>query len=103
MASRLSIADVLSLLNDSHQGLEDEEDSDYDGEGVYSYIPEPALHMLLARKVTQQIIFILARAWAPRFLPSLGRPDTLFHTRCKAQSSSISIYCLLLFQLAKHD
>lgn len=45
MASRLSITDVLSLLNDSHYSHEDEEESDYEGEGVYSYLPEPAVDL----------------------------------------------------------
>ncbi len=40
MASRFSANDVLDLFFDEDDGLPDEEESDFEGEGVYGYLPE---------------------------------------------------------------
>ena len=39
MAKRLNTSDVLQLLEDGDFGLSEENDSDFEGEGVESYLP----------------------------------------------------------------
>ena len=40
MAKRLNTSDVLQLLEDDDFGLSEEDDSDFEGEGVGSYLPK---------------------------------------------------------------
>ena len=40
MAKRLNTSDVLQLLEDDDFGLSEEDDSDFEGEGVESYLPK---------------------------------------------------------------
>lgn len=44
MASRLTASDVLDLLEDDDFGWFSGEDSDFEGEGVTSYLPEAGEH-----------------------------------------------------------
>ena len=39
MAKRLNTSDVIQLLEDNDFGLSEEDDSDFEGEGVESYLP----------------------------------------------------------------
>ena len=39
MAKRLNTRDVLQLLEDDNFGLSEEDDTDFEGEGVESYLP----------------------------------------------------------------
>ena len=39
MAKRLNTSNVLNLLEDDDFGLSEEDDSDFEGEGVESYLP----------------------------------------------------------------
>ena len=39
MAKRLNTSDVLQLLEDDDFGLSEEDESDFEGEGVESYLP----------------------------------------------------------------
>ena len=43
MAVRLNAFDVLEMLEDDDFGLPEEEDSDYEGEGIQGYLPEVAI------------------------------------------------------------
>ena len=40
MAKRLNTSDVLQLLEDDDFGLSEEDDNDFEGEGVGSYLPK---------------------------------------------------------------
>ena len=47
MAKRLNISDLLQLLEDDDFGLSEEDDSDFEGEDVVSYLPKQTPNLVM--------------------------------------------------------